>query len=76
MIAGYHIYYLKSGKPIMGYDDSILEIPLVLKSILIPPELIDSAKELIAKNGNTVLSEDVITKWCAEVGLEERNCAD
>ena len=70
MIEGYRVFYLKRGEPIMGEDDSITEIPLTLKSVLIPVELEESAKQLIKDNGNTVLTEEVITKWCTEVGIE------
>ena len=69
MIAGYRIFYLKRGEPIMGDDDSITEIPLTLKSVLVPVDLEESAKKLISDNGNTVLTEEVITKWCTEVGI-------
>ena len=68
-IAGYHMYYLKRGEPIMDENDDLKSIPVTLKSILVPVGLEDSAKELIKENGNTVLNEDVIRCWCDENGL-------
>ena len=61
MIAGYQLYYFKKGK--------IFDSILTLKSKLIPVEFEGSARELISKNNNTVLSEEVMSKWCSEVGL-------
>ena len=54
----------------MGDDNSITEIPLTLKSVIIPVELEESARRLISDNGNTVLTEEVISEWCVEVGIE------
>ena len=69
-IAGYHIYYLKQGRPIMGYDGSITEIPLTLESAVVPVELEESAKVMIEQNGNTVLREEVIAEWFELNGLQ------
>jgi len=68
MIAGYRVYYLKPGEP-EHFAGQIAEIPLTLKSMIIPPELKDSCVDLIAKNGNTVLQESVMEVWCGLHGI-------
>ena len=80
MISGYRMFYLKRGEPILTKDkdeglfgsgiEGQTEVPLTLKSVLVPVNLEESAKQLIADNGNTVLTEEVTTKWCNEIGIE------
>ena len=69
MPEGYQVYYLKQGTPVV-VEGEITEIPLILKSAIVPPELRDSCVKLIEENGNTVLQESVIKKWFEEQGLE------
>lgn len=67
-IEGYRIYYLKKGDPIEknGVDT---ELPMTLESIIVPAELKTSAEDLIRKNKDNVVSEEVISEWCKRNGI-------